>query len=456
MNVARDGACSASKWHPLCLVAALLLSACAGADPNVEVVRFWALGREGEVVEQLLTEFHRRHPAIRVDVQKLPFTGAHQKMLTAFAADATPDLCQLGNTWVSELAALGALEPLAPYVAASALPIDDFFPGIWDTNRIDEELFGVPWYVDTRLLFYRRDLLAQAGIDEPPRDWNAWRRALAAVKANAGDGNFSILLPLNEYEPLLALTLQQPASMLSPDGTHGNFDTADFRRALGFYLEIFREGWAPKVGNTQISNVWDEFGRGFFSFYISGPWNIAEFRKRLPADLQDDWMTAPLPGPDGDGASIAGGSSLVIFRASEAKDAAWKVIEYMAEPDTQLRFHQLTGNLPPRRSTWMNPQLANDPLAKAFGEQLERARPTPKVPEWERIADELRLVAEQAVHGRIDIDEAVAELDRRADAILEKRRWILSRQHTSLARPSAARHAVDQDSESVAGEPVVE
>lgn len=427
MNIPRSSSPGGTAWRWLLAMAWIGLSGCSRTDLDIEVVRFWALGREGEVVEQLLPEFHRRHPRIRVEVQKLPFTGAHQKMLTAFAADATPDLCQLGNTWVAELAALDALEPLAPYASASALPVDDFFPGIWDTNRIDGELFGIPWYVDTRLLFYRRDLLAKAGFDHPPRDWTEWRRALAAVKANAGTGNFSILLPLNEYEPLLALTLQQPLSPLNEDGTQGNFDTPDFRRALAFYLEMFREGWAPKVGNTQISNVWDEFGRGFFAFYISGPWNIAEFRKRLPPELQDAWMTAPLPGPDGPGASMAGGSSLVIFRSSKVKDAAWSVIEYMAEPATQLRFHQLTGNMPPRRSTWLDPQLAGDELAKAFRDQLERAKPTPKVPEWERIADELRLVAEQAVHGRIDIDEAVVELDRRADAILEKRRWILSR-----------------------------
>ena len=50
--------------------------------------------------------------------------------------------------------------------------------------------------------------------------------------------------------------------------------------------------------NTQISNVWDEFARGYFTFYISGPWNIGEFKRRLPPELQDSWMTAPLPGPE--------------------------------------------------------------------------------------------------------------------------------------------------------------
>jgi len=62
--------------------------------------------------------------------------------------------------------------------------------------------------------------------------------------------------------------------------------------------------------NTQVSNVWDEFARGMFAFYISGPWNIGEFRRRLPPSAQGSWATAPLPGPNGLGVSTAGGSSL--------------------------------------------------------------------------------------------------------------------------------------------------
>ena len=138
-------------------------------------------------------------------------------------------------------------------------------------------------------------------------------------------------------------------------------------------------------------------------------------------------MTAPLPGPEGPGASIAGGSSLVVFRASRVKAAARQWIEYLSQPDVQRRFHDLTGDLPPRRSTWTEGRLAEDAYARAFREQLERVKPAPKVPEWERIANELRLVAERTVHGELSVDQAATELDARADRILEKRRWLLSR-----------------------------
>jgi multiple sugar transport system substrate-binding protein len=190
---------------------------------------------------------------------------------------------------------------------------------------------------------------------------------------------------------------------------------------------MFRNGYAPLMTASDMSNVWNEFGRGTFTFYISGPWNIGEFKRRLPPDLAHAWATAPLPGPDGPGASIAGGASLVLFRSSRVKDAAWQLVEYLSRPDVELRFHALTGDLPPRRSAWGDPSLASDIHAHAFREQLERVKPAPKVPEWERIANEMRIVTEQAARGRLSVDDAVRELDARADRTLEKRRWMMAR-----------------------------
>jgi len=376
----------------------------------------------------MVPEFERAHPRIHIDVQTLPWSAAHEKLLTAFAGDSTPDVCQLGNTWVPEFAALRALEPLESRVqTSSAIELKDYFPGIWDTNVSDGRLYGVPWYIDTRLLFYRRDLLSQAGFESPPRSWSEWLATLAAIKVRAGPDRYGVLLPLNEFEPLLVLALQQGEPLLRDNGTRGNFESQGFKRTLSFYLEMFRRGYAPPLTNAEVSNVWNEFARGYFAFYITGPWNIGEFKRRLPPALQASWMTAPLPGPDGPGASIAGGSSLVLFASSRAKAAAWQWIEYLSRPEVQARFHDVTGDLPPRRTTWNDRGLAGDVYARAFRDQLERVKPAPKVPEWERIATELRLVAERAVHGQLTVDQAAAELDARADRILEKRRWLLSR-----------------------------
>ena len=164
-------------------VLVLALAAC-GDRRDANTVRLWAFGREGEVVKELVPEFERRHPGLRLDVQQVPWTAAHEKLLTAFVGDATPDVSQLGNTWIPEFVALGALEPLDRLVGASAVVRrPDYFEGIWATNMLGDTTFGVPWYVDTRVLFYRRDLLAAAGHDSVPTTWAGWRQAMTDVKA---------------------------------------------------------------------------------------------------------------------------------------------------------------------------------------------------------------------------------------------------------------------------------
>jgi multiple sugar transport system substrate-binding protein len=407
----------------------IALAGCTGGSASsVVTLRFWAMGREGEVVGQLLADFERLHPGIHIDIQNLPLTAAHEKLLTAFAGDALPDIGQVGNTWIPELATLGALQPLQPYVDAAAdFQADDYFAGIWDSNVIDGHLYGVPWYVDTRLLFYRKDILAAAGFATPPTSWPEWQRAMTAVKAQVGAQRYAIYLPLDEYETLLNLAIQEPEPMLRDGDTRGNFEGAGFRRAFDFYTGIFKQDWAPRMSATQISNVWDEFANGFFTFYVTGPWNVGEFKRRLPERVQNDWATAPLPGPDGPGAAVGGGSSLVMFAQSKHKAEVWQVIAFLSEPAQQLRFHDLTGDLPPRRSSWNDPALADDTYARAFHDQLERVKSTPKVPEWERIAQEIRLAAERAIRGNEPADQVLRELDARTDTILEKRRWMLSR-----------------------------
>ncbi len=419
------------------LVSVLVVLAACG-DPETRTVRLWAMGREGELVAQLMPAFERTHPGVRVEVQQLPWSSAHEKLLTAFVGDAMPDVAQLGNTWLPELAALDALTPLDAEVARSSIVRPaDYFPGIWETNQVEGVLYGVPWYVDTRLIFYRRDLLAAAGFAAPPVSWAGWLDAMRAIKAQVGAERFAVLLPLDEFEQLLSFALQGDDPLLRDRGQHGNFRSAGFRQALRFYLQMFVEQLAPITTQIQVPNPWDELARGYFSFFLHGPWSIEEFKRRLPAAQQGSWATAPLPGPRGPGAAIAGGASLVVFRKAAYPREAWQLIEYLSAPEIQRQFYDLTNNLPPRRSTWDDPRFAADEHVQAFRDQLERVRRTPPVPEWERIATELRVISERAARqvspattpAELDaiVEAAATELDARAEQMLEKRRWMLAR-----------------------------
>jgi multiple sugar transport system substrate-binding protein len=404
---------------------------CGSTEPRTTVIDFWAIGAEGERVGELVRQFERENPTLEVRLQQLSWTGAHEKLVTAFAGDATPDVCQLGNTWIPEFVALGALEALDERVAASqSIERGDYFAGLWETNRVGQTLYGIPWYADTRLLFYRSDLLMEAGYDHPPETWDEWLAAMRAIKRRVGRDRYALLIPTNEWEQPAIFALQTGGQMLRNDGQYGNFESPEFRHALEFYVNLFKEGLAPPLRNTQVSNVWEEFARGYFAMYITGPWNIGEFRRRLPAELQDKWATAVLPRPTSSANSVsqAGGCGLVVFRRSECKDAAWRLIEFLSQPTQQRRFYELTGNLPPRESSWSDGKLMKDPQVVAFHTQLKHAVPFPRVPEWEQITRKIVEAAETVIAGRTTMDAALAEMNRSVNRLLEKRRWMLARQ----------------------------
>lgn len=415
-------------WSWRASLLALISLGCGAGETGENTIRFWAFGREGEVVQELVRGFERENPGVHVRVQQIPWTAAHEKLLTAHVGHATPDVAQLGNTWIPEMVTLGALEPLARWQAGSSVTAESNYPGIWATNVIDSTLYGVPWYVDTRVLFYRKDLLAKAGYHAIPQDWNGWLEAMRAIRKNGGVGKYAIFLPMNEWPPQAILGLQQGSPLISDSG-YGTFRQPAFARAFDFLLALYRDSLAPPVRGNEIANLYQEFGRGTFAMYITGPWNLGEFRRRLPAELQNSWGTAPLPGPTGpeSGVSLAGGASLVVFKNSRHKELAWKLIEYLSRPDQQIKFYHLTGDLPARREAWNDSALATDVEAQAFKVQLTRAVPTPMVPEWEFVTTKIMDQTEAAVRGGVTPAAALVTLDAQVDRLLERRRFLLAR-----------------------------
>ncbi len=387
------------------------------------------MGREGEVVSQLMPGFERAHPEIKVEVQQIPWSAAHEKLLTAYVGDATPDIAMLGNTWVPEFEAIDALEPLDALVAKSTdAPRPDFFEGIWDTNVVDGKTYGIPWYVDTRVIFYRSDLLAAAGYKQMPVTWADWRTSMEKIKSRMTARQYPILIPTTEWPPPVILGLQAGSPLLRDNGQYGAFHEPTFHKAFEFYVGLYHDGLAPALSASEISNLYQEFERGNIAMYISGPWQIGEFTNRLPKTMQDKWMTASLPGVNGPGVSLAGGASLSLFRKSTHKREAWQLMEYLSRPEVQLQFYKLTGDLPARRQAWRDTSLANNRYARAFREQLDRVVPTPKVPEWEQIATKVFEHGEEAVRGRKTVDRTLLELDNDVNGLLEKRRWLLTQQ----------------------------
>lgn len=421
--------CSKRSYLIFCLLILCSIFSCDKNPTDKTEITFWVMGAEGENIQPLILKFESLHSDMTVNVQSIPWGAAHEKLLTAFAGQSTPDICQLGNTWIPEFQAIGALLELdSLIVQSSSIMGDNYFEGIWNTNVIGKNVYGIPWYVDTRLLFYRKDILASVGYNSPPQSWDEWLDLSYKIKnlSSPQQRRYAVFFSLiyNDWAVPVILILSNGGQLLKNNDCYGAFDDPATVEALRFYVKFFEDCLAIR-SMTEVSNIYQGFSDGLFSMMITGPWNVNEMRKRYP-ELKNQWSTAPIPAKRNFN-SIAGGSSLVLFKNTRHPMAAWKLIEFFSQPEIQFEFFKLTLDLPAVKQTWNADEIRQDQEMAAFYTQLKHVVPTPKIAEWEQVAVKIQEHLEQVVFGRISLEKAVVNLNKDVDRILEKRRWLLSK-----------------------------
>lgn len=377
----------------------------------------WAMSWEGDYSPLLMPAFTAA-TGIAVDVQSLPATAAHEKLLTAFAGGAMPDVLMLYDGWIQEFASIGAVAP----VTTPAL-VANMFPGVLEGTRVGGRDYGVPWSVGPQVQFYRRDILAAVGYDAPAEDWDGWRAMARAIKRRRPD-DYVFLMLLNWPDTIVTLLAQAGATMLRDRGTRAHFQTPEARGAFGYYASLYADGFAPMALSTEIQDPVAAFATGYCAIWPSGPTTLKDFARRADLIPRDRWATARLAGPHGPGLGSGLGTSLCVSTQTRRSDQAWALVRHLTSVASELTYQRLIGNLPARTDAWRAPQLA-DPVLRPFAEQMRAPASAPRVIEWERIKAEIQLAAERVVRKVESVEQALAALDQRVDRLLEKRRALV-------------------------------
>ena len=371
----------------------------------------WAMGEEGKKIALMARRFEAAHPGVTVETQAIPWEAAHAKLLTAVVGGIPPDVSQVGTTWMAEFATMDALEPLDARAALSATARPEaFFPGSLQTCRVDGALFGVPWYVDTRVLFYRKDLLASVGYPAAPSTWEeltAAARKLSTRRTSDGRRGYGISLGARSWADLLMTVWQNGGDPLRPT-------SPAFYGAVQHYIGFFRENLTPTKEAADV-DLFHAFKTGYLPMFVSGPWMLELIRKELP-ELDGRWGVSMLPGKKSR-TSFVGGSNLVVFKASKQKERAWQFLEFMSDPANQVEWMKITTDLPSVQVAWRAPYFNDKPLVQVFGRQLFDTASPPTVAEWEQIASAIDDTMERVVLDSTQTEDtirvALAELETR-------------------------------------------
>ncbi|MCM3054221.1 sugar ABC transporter substrate-binding protein [Caldifermentibacillus hisashii] len=379
-------------------------------------ITVWGMGEEAKSLPEIAKKFEEQNPNIKVNIQAIPWDQAHDKLLTAVASKIGPDVIQMGTTWIPEFAAAGALMDLSSsYEDYPALDPSNFSEGSIETTQYDGKTVAVPWYIDTRVLYYRTDLLAEVGYNEAPKTWEELSDA-AQKLALRGDGKYGISIDTKEQSLAFMFARQNGSKLLDENG-NPLFDQPEFVEAVKYLNSFFENGSAPIDLGLDITQTFG--GDGIIPMFISGPWMVKLISEQAP-DIEGKWATAVLPSGKENNTSILGGSNLSVFEYSKNKKAALKFVSFMSEPETQIEWMNLTNSLPAADDAWNNEELANNKLYKTFGEQLQSARPMPMIPEFEQIAQTFLSSFERIYRGQKDINSEIKTFNEQAKDILEK------------------------------------
>ncbi|WP_211262186.1 extracellular solute-binding protein [Nitriliruptor alkaliphilus] len=408
------------------MAAALALSACGrsgeadsapaeastiGEGQLAGTITVWAQADQGAALPAFAEEFEAEHPDVTINVTAVPWDAAHNKYQTAIAGNSTPDMAHIGTTWMGDFA-----DAFAPVPAD--FDTSDFFDGSLGSNEVDGTMVGVPWYVDTRVIYYRADLAEDAGYPTFPTDRDDFKAMAEAMQTEAG-ATWGINLPVagaDSFQSMLPFLWSAGAELTNEDQTQWTLDSDEMVDGLTYYQSLFTDGIATATPDTGAGAAEAAFVNGSVPMFVAGPSAIGSLSAAGGSEFEELIGVGRIPAGTSS-TSFVGGGNLVVFENSENQDVAWRFIQWLSQPEVQVRWQQAVGDLPSAQSAWTEPALADDPKLSVFGAQLEDINSPPAVPTWTQVSAAADTVLEQVIRAGLSPAEAMKSLQATADSI---------------------------------------
>jgi multiple sugar transport system substrate-binding protein len=368
------------------VVTTLILAACSSGggtdaggsgagDAEDTTVTVWVMGDSGADLEAAVEPF-TQETGIVVDVEAIPWDNVNDRLTTAVASGQGPDVTQIGLSHLASFLEAGALEDLSDRVGDHPnLDPGNFLEAATADTNPGGGLYSVPWVSDTRVLFYRSDILAEAGIQAPPRSWDELR-ATAKALAGRGEGRYGYYIPQWDAALPVTYTWQAGADVVDDDGDV-TLDTDGFREAVDHYLGFYQDGSVPTAGDFDQTTG---FISGAAPMLVSGPYLASAIAEQAP-ELEGKWGVSTVPTKE-TGTSLFAGSNLGVWAGTGNLDASVQLLSFLADPETQVGWYESVGELPAVTAAFEEPALAEDPLVAVYAEQLADSRPLPVSTKW--------------------------------------------------------------------------
>jgi putative chitobiose transport system substrate-binding protein len=311
-------------------------------DPNVE---FWTMQLQPKFTEyfdELITEFESTGEGRDVRWVDVPWSAMESKILTAVSAQTAPDVVNLNPNFASQLASRNAWVNLNDVLTQDMR--DRYLPKIWLANQIGDQTFGIPWYLTTRISFYNKDLLAAAGIEEPPLTYEDLVTVAKQVKEKTGKYAFFTTFVPGDSNEVLESFVQMGVTLVAEDGSAG-FDSPEGRAAFQYWVDLYEQELLPLEVLTQGHQHGIElYQAGETAIINTSPEFINSIQQNAPQIAAVSVPSSQITGVTGK--KNVAVMNLVIPKDTDDLETALDFALFVTNTENQLAFAQAANVLP--------------------------------------------------------------------------------------------------------------
>ncbi len=360
-------------------------------------------------VRAMTDAFAKANPDVKVNLEFVPYEGLHDKTVLAQGSGGGYDVVLFDVIWPAEYASNKVL------VDVSSRVTDDMkknvLPGAWTTVQYDGAYYGMPWILDTKYLFYNKEILEKAGIKTPPKTWDELAEQAKAIK-DKGLLATPIAWSWSQAEAAVCdyttLVSAYGGGFLK-DGKP-DFQTGGGLDALKYMVSSYTSGISnPNSKEFLEEDVRKVFENGEAAFALNWTYmyNLANAGK--DSKVAGKVGVVPAPGVAGKSevSAVNGSMGLGITATSKHPDEAWKYITFMTSQAVQNQYAKLS--LPIWASSYEDAAVSKDQeeLIAAAKLSLAAMYPRPTTPKYQELSTALQQAIQEALLGQTSAEDAL-------------------------------------------------
>jgi multiple sugar transport system substrate-binding protein len=343
----------------------LLLATTADAQ-SLKLVEVITSPERTETLTGMVEEFKAANPGVEVEIVSVPWGQAFETVATMIAGGDVPDVIEMPDTW-------------AALYADRLMPLDERVAG-WehgatltgktvDMGKLaDGRMTMIPYGFYLRAMFYNKKLLAEAGVDGPPKTMDEFMAASEAVSKLEGKYGYCLRGGPGGTNGwiMMAAVMNGTNEFFTEDGK-SRLNEPGSVAGLQFLMDLYQKGYAPKDSvNWGFNEIVAGFYSGTCAFLDQDPDALIAIAERMPAE---DFAVAPMPlGPAGKAFPTIGFAGWSVFESTENPDAAWNLVAHLSSPESNATWSKRVGVIPIHEGADQDPFFRTEQFAGWFEE----------------------------------------------------------------------------------------